>query len=177
MGRRGVVMLWLVVFLAAAAYGWYGFYTTFQRISGSETPVPGRVDLDLDAGTYRIFVRNHIVNGSQCRPSSYIDDIESMGLRLRPRPGTPLVPVKTGTCDGGTQKGGRFKPASVSEFRVPRSGRYTLSAERSPTMTAFGKPARVYLTDSTNRMQKFALGLGGLLVGLLGAAAISSRGR
>lgn len=169
--------VWLVALLAASVYGWYGFYDTFQKVSGSEIGAPGRVDLDLDPGTYRIFVRNQIVNGSQCSPSSYIDDIETMGLRLRPQSGAPVRPVKTGSCDGGTQKGGGFKPASVSEFRVRRGGRYAFTAARGPGMTAFSRPARAYLTDSTNRWQKFAMGLGGLLVGLLGASAIASRGR
>jgi hypothetical protein len=105
-----------------------------------------------------------------------MDDIRSMGLRLRPRPGTPIVPVKAGSCDGGTQKGGGFKPASVSEFRVPRSGRYTLTAQRAPERTALGRSARVYLTDSTGRFVKFGLGLGGLLVGI-GAIPVAARRR
>lgn len=177
MSRRVVVTIWLMAFLAAGAYGWYGFARTFQKVAGSEISAPGRIDIDLDEGTYRIFVRNQIVNGSQCRPSSYFGDVERMGLRLRPRTGAAIRPSQTGACDGGTQKGGGLKPASVSEFRVRRAGTYALTAERGPGLTAFSRPARVYLTDSTARWQTFALGLGGLLVGILGAAAISTRRR
>jgi hypothetical protein len=177
--RNAVVTVWLVVFLTAAVVGGLGFYRTFQKLEGSDTAVPGRTALALDAGTYRIFVRNHIVNGNQCRPASYFDEVEAMGLRLRPASaGAPIRPVRTGACDGGTQPGGGgLKPASVSEFRVPRGGRYELTVERGPEMTAFGRPASVYLTDSSDRWRAFAMGLGGLLVGVLGAGAIATRGR
>jgi hypothetical protein len=172
-----VITVWVSVFLAVGAFGWFGFYESFQRMPGTEIALPGRVALELDAGTYRIFVRNHIVNGNQCRPSSYADDIAATGMRLRPSTGPALIPVATGSCDGGTQKGGGFHPASVSEFRVEQGGRYVFTGERGPGMTAYGRPARAYLTDATHRWRDFTLGLGGALVGVLGAGTIATRQR
>lgn len=149
--------------LVVAGISGYRFYDSFQRLPGTEIPIPGSRSISLERGTYRIYVRNYLLNGNQCRPKDHRAEMERMGLRLRPERGSSLEPRLSGSCDGGS-KDQTFTPGSVAEFRVERGGRYRLTGERPPGMTAYQRPARVYLVNSTGRFTSLLAGIGAILV-------------
>jgi len=165
-GMRKIVAVVGAVVLLASLFGWWLFATSFQRIDGTEMVPPGETSLSLDAGTYGIYVDGQIANSSQCSPEDHFADVLGMGLELKPAAGgRALKPHETSICDGGQDEDG-LHPFSVSEFRVQESGDYILRGTAQLPMTAYNKPATVFLKDTTNRWRGFVGGLGGNLLGV-----------
>ncbi len=173
---RVAAMVLAVVSLVVCGLGGYRFYDSFQRLPETEIAVPGSKTVELDAGTYRIYIRNFLLNGNQCDPERYADDVARMGLELRPAQGRTIRPRLSGSCDGGSANQ-TFKPASVAEFRVLTEGSYRLSGERQPGMTAFQRAARVYLVNSSHRMTSLFAAIGAVLLAGMGVPFLLTRGR
>ena len=143
---------------------------------------PGSVSVELDAGTYRIYVDGQVVNASQCDPDDNFGEVKRMGLQLVPPEGVLdadiIRPRVTTACDGGIDRTGPHA-VSVSEFVVERDGTYDLTAAEQPPSTVRDQPVTVYLADASHRYAKFGVGLGGTLLGLplLLSALFPDRGR
>ena len=156
-----------VVVLLASLFGWWLFAMSFRAVDGTEMSPPGEVDVHLDAGEYRIYVKNHLANAGQCSSSDEFPLVQSMKLALVPKDGgRPLAPERTGHCDGGTDENG-ISPVSVSQFVVSEAGDYTLTGKAQPAgITAYNRDVTVHLTASGHRVSGFVGGLAGTLVGI-----------
>jgi|GEM_PF-7030325 len=156
-----------VVVLLASLFGWWLFAMSFRAVDGSEMTPPGEVDVHLDAGEYRIYVKNQLANAGRCSSDDEFPLVESMKLALVPKDGgRRLAPERTGHCDGGTDENG-ISPVSVSQFVVREAGDYTLTGKAQPAeITAYNRDVTVHLTASGHRVSGFAGGLGGTLAGI-----------
>jgi hypothetical protein len=156
-----------VVVLLASLFGWWLFAMSFRAVEGTEMTPPGEVDVRLDPGEYRIYVKNHLANAGTCSSTDEFPFVQSMKLTLVPKDGgRPLTPERTGHCDGGSDENG-MSPVSVSQFVVSEAGDYILAGEAQPGgITAYNRDVTVHLTASGHRVSGFAGGLGGTLVGI-----------
>ncbi len=164
---RKIFALVGVVVLLASLFGWWLFAMSFRAVDGTEMTPPGEVEVHLDPGEYRIYVKNHLATAGQCDSSDEFPLVQSMKLTLIPGDdGRPLAPERTGHCDGGTDENG-ISPVSVSQFVVSEAGDYTLVGKAQPAgITAYNRDVTVHLTASGHRVSGFAGGLCGTLVGI-----------
>ncbi|WP_183096140.1 hypothetical protein [Nocardioides stalactiti] len=176
--RKLLALVGLLVLLPSA-YVWWLLYATNDPLEDTRFTPPGSVTVDLDEGTYRIYVEDLLSNAKGCDPEDYADDLDAMGLVLVPEDGGEKVrPERAGSCDGGNNQNGPH-PISVSELEVPADGSYVFRGGSQPPMTNNNKETSVYLTEATGRPVLLGVGIAGTLLGgtLLWLAIPRKRGR